>query len=1212
MTSDRITIKKTIDRLDDIFVGRKAEFLALKTEFRKVVTGGMGLVLLSGLPGSGKTNLVSRFAQSHHPLTFVSIKLPNTQLQTVPSIFSLADQLSTHLMTLEKNVLNEALAQLSHVLKNDVSILAAISDNLSKLLNIKKKNINLDFIRLKYRIKNAIFALIDITAQYLGPLFIHIDDLQWSDSLSLDIIRKILVRKQPFNILLVLCFREQINPRNLQAIQSVVPSRCQHTLMPLTKTETDQYIRLALNGTIQNITAMTTLVFGWTGGNPFYIKQLLKIILAEGFIQYQQKKWKLHTDKVSNFFVGKDIRNKIMETLSAQSQDDILDIIACLGGKIPVPVLRTLIKDANLQHRLKKLISQGILIETESYLGSDVVFSHDLILSHVLSQMHKADRQNLHYQIALTLYHADTPDILNKNDLIAMQLMQTKDTLVFKNANQWVDILYEYGIKEKQSASLETALLIFERCCLALDHTSDSALSFYIRLEYAECLCLTGHGEEGFAIIQDIQKSHQDIDSRLALKRKLLYIYHNQRDYQKVLKTGQSILRLLGLGGGKLRMLYDLLVCRAHFDIRRIAQLEGFSNLSNPRISILLDTLTVMNTGAAVYDESKTAAIALSAALVSTKTHVASEMLIGCVSYAYVLKTLWNDQDKAERLTQKVLTLCDVTLDAENKSMVYFIIGSFLSHWSFSLKAADEFLQKSIEFGYVSADFLFLSYAISASLDIKAFMGVTPNALLTYITLIKDRYGDVLQYQAEFNLSIYARHIQILQTGQESGVSNEVQPVSRTMTPFERLTEDMLLLERLFLLDDIFSGYNHIKTIARSVHGARGLVSEVYLDFYSLLIKAGMHDHLNPIQQFLNQISVKRTLKKIKQNALMNPSDFSAFYKIAYAEYQNISGNRITREYFDAIQSAASTKNEKLSVISNLLAARRHPYQPDVCQSYAEKAADYCRSWGAAYIADQIESQFQLAENHKKNRDEDASVINDIGVTITRYSLMAIGKSQDETIRLFLSAVIDKQVFDSCAVILQKGSQLFVVSHATKYKPIIKSNAQIEINRAPIPKKMVRYAARSESQVVYCPGDSSPFSDDPYIRSNPDLNLACIPMFNCRVFIGIIYLEKKYKIESNDMVWVNCLIPSLVSALEKIRDINIKKMFMPAPKNKLLSRREMDIIKLLAYGLSNEDIAGELHLSIATVKKHISSILFKLNVSNRTQAVLKGKEIRLI
>lgn len=61
-----------------------------------------------------------------------------------------------------------------------------------------------------------------------------------------------------------------------------------------------------------------------------------------------------------------------------------------------------------------------------------------------------------------------------------------------------------------------------------------------------------------------------------------------------------------------------------------------------------------------------------------------------------------------------------------------------------------------------------------------------------------------------------------------------------------------------------------------------------------------------------------------------------------------------------------------------------------------------------------------------------------------------------------------------------------------------------------------------------------------------------------------------------------------------------------------LTERETEILRLLAGGYNNREVAGALHISEGTVKNHVSSVLSKLGVRDRTRAVLKALELGLI
>ncbi len=61
-----------------------------------------------------------------------------------------------------------------------------------------------------------------------------------------------------------------------------------------------------------------------------------------------------------------------------------------------------------------------------------------------------------------------------------------------------------------------------------------------------------------------------------------------------------------------------------------------------------------------------------------------------------------------------------------------------------------------------------------------------------------------------------------------------------------------------------------------------------------------------------------------------------------------------------------------------------------------------------------------------------------------------------------------------------------------------------------------------------------------------------------------------------------------------------------------LSERELEILRLVAEGNSNQQIADALFIATGTVKKHLNNIFGKLGVQSRTQCVARGRELNVL
>jgi DNA-binding NarL/FixJ family response regulator len=85
-------------------------------------------------------------------------------------------------------------------------------------------------------------------------------------------------------------------------------------------------------------------------------------------------------------------------------------------------------------------------------------------------------------------------------------------------------------------------------------------------------------------------------------------------------------------------------------------------------------------------------------------------------------------------------------------------------------------------------------------------------------------------------------------------------------------------------------------------------------------------------------------------------------------------------------------------------------------------------------------------------------------------------------------------------------------------------------------------------------------------------------------------------------------------AAKVVAELNRLSSTHPAPRVALeeqLSERELEILRLVSNGSSNREIANTLYITEGTVKNHLTNILGKLGVRDRTQAALKARELGL-
>ena len=110
------------------------------------------------------------------------------------------------------------------------------------------------------------------------------------------------------------------------------------------------------------------------------------------------------------------------------------------------------------------------------------------------------------------------------------------------------------------------------------------------------------------------------------------------------------------------------------------------------------------------------------------------------------------------------------------------------------------------------------------------------------------------------------------------------------------------------------------------------------------------------------------------------------------------------------------------------------------------------------------------------------------------------------------------------------------------------------------------------------------------------------------------YINSARKVGANSYINKSAPIEELMSAVDFAihSPHTFSSTIKPSPYEYALTARELDVLSLIAKGLSNLQISTQLHISLSTVKTHVSSILQKLCAENRVGAIKVARESGLL
>ncbi|HRP98410.1 MAG TPA: serine/threonine-protein kinase PknK, partial [Rhodocyclaceae bacterium] len=461
--------------------GREDMLERLTANYKGCASGGQSLVLISGYTGVGKSSLVHELRQyiNEHEGRFSSGKFD--QFRRNRPYFAILQALQGLVRQLlaepEERVAawrNRLHAELGSNMPALLKLIPELAPIVGELTGPAERP------PLDEQGRFRVFAqLLGVFAQPGSPLVLFLDDLQWADLASLQLLESLARMPCLPHLMLVGSYRDHelhaghALPPTLQRLRDYPLETHEYRLEPLTPPQVGRMVAETLHRDERECRQLALICHEKTQGNPFFLNQFLSSLYEEGLIHFRDRRWQWDeaairaremTDDVVSLMVGK------IQRLPPRTQK-VLPLAACIGSTFNLRTLSVAHQSSSRQTAddLWPALTEGLVAPIDDsyrlFQHFDATrtryrFIHDRVQQAAYSLIDEAELEALHLLIGRLLQNSLDPDevdarvfeITNHLNLARNRIGTAAERLDLAALN------LKAGRRARESAAFDTAL----------------------------------------------------------------------------------------------------------------------------------------------------------------------------------------------------------------------------------------------------------------------------------------------------------------------------------------------------------------------------------------------------------------------------------------------------------------------------------------------------------------------------------------------------------------------------------------------------------------------------------------------------------------------------------------------------------------------------------------------------------------------------------
>ncbi|MGN7360476.1 AAA family ATPase [Paenibacillus sp. SAF-054] len=1280
---DKIGRPHDIHLMEQTLHGREHEMAMLTQAFYSACLGSTEMVYVSGEAGIGKTSLIEevlRKQQHDRDFHYITGKFEQLSKESpYHPIIQAFRGLMRHWLGQRKDQSLRWRQKLQETLGPNVQVIADIipeaglilaSDHVPALEELQANESKKRFI---YAFRKFVQAL----ASKEHPLVLFIDDLQWADASSLQLIHALLSDPECQYVMIVCAYRPtETDPAKLPGYEpdgsmtSQALVRHIH-LSQLGLAQMNQIVMETLHSPADTTRSLTELLYHQSKGNPFHFKQILLRLQDEHILGYDQEErcWKWNLGKILEQVPRYAIHELMEHKLHRLPADvrGLLQIAACVGSTFH-PSLIALVLDREITDiHWSAIEAEGMIAPSEVGLYR---FTHDHIQKLIYNGIDDESKQDIHIRIGQCLQGKD--NIYGEHSLFDAVNHLNRGSAKMKHRQeilQLVRLNLDAGHRAKTSTAYDIALGFFAKGVELLspeDWDREFELIFELHAQKAECEYLCGYSadsERGIDFLLDKARSPVE-RSRVQMIRIMQYI--NQGKYHEstalglaslkehridisphpskslLLMEGKRIDAILGNEYGRLAFLEEMTDPERISAMNLIYAIIPSTFFTNKEVFFLLTCRAIQLT----LEHGNTPA--------SAAIYTAMGMLLG---------TALGKFQKGYAIAKLGVELSERYNAASIKSNTYTMFGSVLCQFAGNAREGDAYLIKALRCGMDSGDYVFASYAMGAhvnSLYTRASLSELARTIAEYMDVLDTTKDEFVRK----NFYLYQQVILALQGRIPSPLSFSSPDFDEEQF-LEQIRREETSATTLFQFSTYKTQISYLTgEYGEAVHWAKQAANdEAYAThlphlpecvFYaSLAIMAAPDQSQADIQQ------LNRHLQRFREWTKCSPENHQSHYELLQAEFARISGELHKAEamYDQAIRTARELDDFHVTGIAGETAANYYLRcgKSKTAGYYLQLAVEGYKQWGVQLKVSQLEERigrmrspedrYPVGERtltledqkiaianqtagHMPTKRSDPNFVDSIDLAAILKTTQAITHQMtlDNVLAEIMNTIMRHAGASKGALLTGTEDSLVIQVYADSETSTFTSPSELTDSDL-LPEGIIRYVFRSQEDIYYNGGEVSWLIHNPYMAQHQPQSALCIPVTVHGTMMGVLYLENKLA--------QHVFMPGRTAVLQTMASHGIFMCVLqsapeppyplpspggageeehdePEAMEEALTERELEVLALLAAGLTNKEIAERLIIAIGTVKVHVKNIFAKLKVNRRINAIAQAKELRLI